>query len=135
MIDAEEQVFTVAQARKSTLVVAVVLGLIAAWQAYKGRNTAVAVLLGAAVLLVMCAAIPPAALWFNKWWMRLAGVLGYINSRILLSLLFFLVMTPIGFVLRMTGYDPLARHSGNEPSYWRRRAATRQTREGFERAY
>jgi Saxitoxin biosynthesis operon protein SxtJ len=127
--------FTTAQARKSTLVVAAVLTAISGWQLYRGRETAAIVLAVAVGVLLLCAAIPPAARFFHKWWMTLAGVLGYVNSRILLSLLYFLVMTPIGFFVRLAGHDPLTRRSGNEPSYWRKRDLTRQTREGFERAY
>lgn len=127
--------FTVAQARKSTLVVAGVLALLSGWQMYRGHSTAAVVLLAGSAVLLVCAAIPAAAVFFNKWWMTLAGVLGYVNSRIILSALFFVLIAPIGFVVRWVGYDPLTRRSGNEPSYWRRRPLTRQSREGFERSF
>lgn len=133
MIDVEP--FTTAQARKSTLVVSAVLAAIGGWQWYRGRETAVMVLAVSVGVLLVCAAIPPAARWFHKWWMTLAGILGYVNSRILLSLLYFLIMTPVGFFVRLSGHDPLTRRKGNEPSYWRKREHTRQTREGFERAF
>lgn len=135
MIDIERQSFTVSQARRSTLVVAGVLFAIAGWQAYRGHATATAVLVAFAVALVACAAVPAAALWFNKWWMVLAGVLGYINSRILLSILFYLIMTPIGLAVRLAGHDPLTLRQGQEPSFWRRRQHTRQSRNGFERSF
>lgn len=127
--------FTTAQARKSTLVVAAVLTAIGGWQLYRGRETAAIVLAVAVGVLVLCAAIPPAARFFHKWWMTLAGVLGYVNSRIILGILYFFVVTPIGFVVRLSGYDPLTRRIAKAPSYWRRRDHTRQTREGFERAF
>jgi uncharacterized membrane protein HdeD (DUF308 family) len=126
---------TVPRARKSTLVVAGVLALLSGWQVYRGRPTAATALGVAVALLLICAAIPRAAVWFHKWWMILAGALGYVNSRILLSALFFLVVTPIGLVVRLVGYDPLRRRRGNEPSYWRPRAQVRQSREGYERAF
>ena len=131
----ELEPFTVKQARKSTLVVAAVLTLIAGWQFYRGRVTAAEVLAIIVGLLLVCATIPAAAKWFHKWWMTLAGILGYVNSRIILGALFYLLMTPVGLVLRLVGHDPLERRKGNEPSYWRRRGATRQTREGYERAF
>jgi Saxitoxin biosynthesis operon protein SxtJ len=127
--------FTVAQARKSTLVVAGVLALLSGWQMYRGHSTAAGLLFAASAVLLVCAAIPAAAVFFNKWWMTLAGVLGYVNSRIILSALFFVMVAPIGFVVRRVGHDPLTRRSGNEPSYWRRRPLTRQSREGFERSF
>jgi hypothetical protein len=131
----ETEDVTVAQARKSTLVVAGVLVLVAGWQLYRGRPSASSGLAAAGALLLVCAAIPAAAILFHKWWMTLAGALGYVNSQILLSALFFLVLTPIGLVVRLVGHDPLERKRGNEKSYWRPRAQTRQTHEGYERAF
>ena len=131
----EVEAFTVAQARKSTLVVAGVLTAMAAWQVYRGRPTAVLIMGGLVVVLLVCAAIPVAATFFHKWWMTLAGVLGYVNSRIILSALFFLIMTPVGVVVRLVGHDPLTRRQGKQASYWHRRAATRQSREGYERSF
>ena len=42
------------------------------------------------------------------WWM-LASALGWLNARILLSLVFFLLLTPLRLVWRIRGYDPLDR--------------------------
>jgi hypothetical protein len=91
----EIEQFTVAQARKSTLLVAGVLALISGWQLYRHRPTASMVLAVIVGVLLVCAAIPALAVRFNKWWMTLAGVLGYVNSRIILSVLFYLLMTPV----------------------------------------
>lgn len=42
------------------------------------------------------------------WW-RLVRVLGWINSRVLLTALFVLLLTPIGLLWRLIGHDPLRR--------------------------
>ena len=42
-----------------------------------------------------------------KIWMRIGIALGWINSKIILGLVFILVLQPIAFVMRFTGYDPL----------------------------
>ena len=42
-------------------------------------------------------------------WMRLAHVLGWINTRIILSIIFYAVFTPVAFVMRLTGADPMNR--------------------------
>lgn len=44
-----------------------------------------------------------------RGWMALGHALGYVNSRILLSLVFYLVVTPMGFVMRLFGKDPMRR--------------------------
>lgn len=56
------------------------------------------------------------------FWMKLAGVLGWINTRILLSLFFYLVLTPIGLIMRLFGKDLLDRALEKEKvSYWSKR--------------
>ena len=131
----EIEPFTLRQARKSALVVAAVFALLGGWQLYRGRPT-VAMTLGVlAAILVVCSAIPPAAIVFHRAWMTLAGVLGYVNSRILLAIIFYFILSPLGLIKRVFGSDLLDRRRGKAPSYWRHRTATRQTREGFERAF
>ena len=42
-------------------------------------------------------------------WMILGGILGWINTRIILALVFYLLFFPLGFVMRLGGWDPLRR--------------------------
>ena len=50
-------------------------------------------------------------------WMRLAEALGWLNTRILLILIFYLVVTPIGLVLRLFRRSPLRVEERNG-SFW-----------------
>jgi hypothetical protein len=50
-------------------------------------------------------------------WMRLAEILGWINTRILLFLIFYLVVTPIGLVMRLFRRSPLAVEE-RDGSFW-----------------
>ena len=43
------------------------------------------------------------------WWMRFGLVLGWLSSRIVLSILFYLVFTPMGVFMRLRGHDPMQR--------------------------
>ncbi|PYS82180.1 MAG: hypothetical protein DMF67_14165 [Acidobacteria bacterium] len=124
------------QARKTALVVAAVLLAIAAWNFYRGRMTVV-IIFGAvgALLLVVGLLIPAAARAFHNAWMRFAAVLGHVNSRVLLSVMFYGALTPYGFVSRLAGRDPLKRRAKKQESYWIPRARTRQAREQFERLF
>jgi hypothetical protein len=127
---------TNAQARKSALLVAAVLLAVAAWNVYRGRPTIVFVfgVLGAA-LVVAGLLVPPAARAFHNGWMKFAALLGHVNSRVLLTLMYYLVVTPYGVVTRLLGRDPLRRRGARGQSYWVERKATRQTREQFERLF
>jgi hypothetical protein len=117
------------------LIVAAVLGLIGGWQWYRLHQGAAVVLWVLAGGVLICAFVPPAAKRFHHYWMALAAVLGYVNSRILLSAIYYLLITPIGTALRLTGYDPLRRRGSRRVSYWVQRERTRQTPESFERAF
>ncbi len=44
-----------------------------------------------------------------KGWMALGHALGWFNSHIILGLVFIVVVQPIAYIMRLTGYDPLKR--------------------------
>jgi hypothetical protein len=127
---------TDAQARKTALLVGGVLLLIAAWNFHRGRMTIVWAfgVLGA-LLVVAGIVVPPAARAFHTGWMKFAVALGYVNSRVLLTILFYGVFMPYGFVSRLFGRDPLGRRKVGQETYWTTRKVTRQSAEQFERLF
>ena len=127
---------TRADARKTALVVSAVLAAVAAWNLYRGRLAVVYVAGGISLALVAAGLFVPAvSVRFHTAWMRLAAVLGYVNSRVLLGLMYYGVFTPYGLVSRLAGRDPLGRRRPKAESYWTPRKRTRQEREGFERLF
>jgi hypothetical protein len=52
-------------------------------------------------------------------WMKLGHVLGWINTRIILGLVFFIVFAPVALMLRIFGKDPLHRKLDNEAGTYR----------------
>ena len=61
-----------------------------------------------ALIISMLAAISPRlAQGMHTAWMALARVLGWINSRILLTVLFFVILTPIALLARWRGANSL----------------------------
>lgn len=55
----------------------------------------------------------------NKAWLKFGLLLGKIVSPIALGVLFYLVFTPIGALMRLTGKDPLRlKRDGGAASYW-----------------
>ena len=51
------------------------------------------------------------------FWMKLGHILGWINSRIILGLIFILVLLPISFFMKIFNYDPLRKKKNNKKSY------------------
>lgn len=49
------------------------------------------------------------AKWIDWGWYKLAEVLGWINGRILLSVVFFLFLVPIAWIYQLTRKNPLQR--------------------------
>jgi hypothetical protein len=58
------------------------------------------------------------------WW-KFSMALGWINTRVLLGTLFFLILTPIGIWWRIRGKDPMSRHLKNWPGWSARPARYR----------
>ena len=50
-------------------------------------------------------------------WMALGHALGWVNSHIILGLVFIVVLQPIAYVMRLTGHDPLRRRRKEEKTY------------------
>lgn len=53
------------------------------------------------------------------FWMKLAFVLGWLSTRLILLIMFYLLFTPIGLCLRLCGVDLLNRRiEQDKESYW-----------------
>ena len=107
--------------RSFGLSVGAVCALLAGVSAWRGRVPPAAGLGLVAVGLLVPALLKPSLLrWPSAVWWRLAEAMAWVNSRVLLSLLFYGVLTPLGWVMRAGGWDPLRRRrrhaSGWEPS-------------------
>ena len=54
----------------------------------------------------------------NKLWFKFGILLGKIVSPIIMGIIFFLVVTPIGFIMRILGKDLLNLKFNANKSYW-----------------
>jgi Saxitoxin biosynthesis operon protein SxtJ len=73
----------------------------------------------AAVMLILALAAPKTLAPFNRAWTKLALLLHAIVSPLVLAALFYVCIAPIGFLMRLSGRDPLRRHYDPEAkSYW-----------------
>lgn len=107
--------------REFGFIVGGVLILLSAWWIYRGKFASVAQVtlpLGG-VLVLLGLAFPRALVYPNKAWMTLAEALAFVSTRIILAFVFFVIVTPIGFVKRLSGWDPLHRRAERSDSYWK----------------
>ena len=64
----------------------------------------------------------------NKLWFKFGLFLGSIVSPIVMGIVFFLVITPTGFVMKIMGKDLLNKKKDNDKkSYWINRSKTKST--------
>lgn len=77
-------------------------------------------LLGLGAVLAALAVVWPEGLRVpHRGWTALGHVLGWINTRILLGIVFFLVVTPLGAAARLFGRDPMRRRFDPEATSYR----------------
>jgi hypothetical protein len=95
--------------------VLLVFALILLWRRRIGR----AEVLGGigAVLLVFGLIAPTLLKWPSALWWKFSRALGHVMARFWLTLLFFLILTPVSLVWRMLGRDPLNRRRDKWPGW------------------
>ena len=130
------QVLSPVELRRFGLTVGGVFLALGVLSRLRGHDTAPLVLWSLGVLLVAPAIVAPRILApVQRVWMRAAAVLGEVNSRIILTVMFYAVLAPFGFVMRRWR-DPLDRswRDGRESS-WIRRPRQPLDRASYERQF
>ena len=97
------------------------LGMVAApWELIRGRPTVAAIFWGLAVALRLVGWVRPGLLrWPYLGLTLLTRPIGWLVGNVLLALVYYLVVTPIGLALRLRRYDPLNLSFDREAeTYW-----------------
>lgn len=114
-------------------IILVILGSIAVW---RGKCAGSALLTLGAILIALGLGAPGALKMPQKLWMGLAVVIGFFMSRLILTILFYMVITPIGIIVKLLGKDVLnERIDKKAVSYWINRPAEAKTEESYENQY
>ncbi|MCG3203650.1 MAG: hypothetical protein KCHDKBKB_00321 [Elusimicrobia bacterium] len=76
---------------------------------------------GAVAICLLTLTLPSLSKPFYWIWMGIALVLGTVMSRVVLSLIFFLILTPVALFFRLVKRDELRRrrHAKEEQTHWR----------------
>lgn len=97
----------------------VLLALVLRWRTVVTTLQLAVVAAGLTFLAVVAIARPA---WFRPFYrcsMTVSAWLGERMGRVVLTLLFILVFTPLGWLVRLCGHDPLAlRRTGGSGTYW-----------------
>ena len=108
------------QEREFGLIVGAVFSALGLWWLYRGKfATAASILTVVGSALILFGIVVPRVLAGpRKVWMKIAEGMAYVSSRVILALIFFLVLTPIGLIKRAMGWDPLHRRAASRDSFW-----------------
>jgi hypothetical protein len=72
------------------------------WKTWWSLGVMLAAALFGLILIIAGFFIPKSLIWINKIWMSIAIILGSVVSRIVLSILFFVILTPLAFIARLS---------------------------------
>jgi Saxitoxin biosynthesis operon protein SxtJ len=121
--------------RSFGLTVGLVLCAIAVFSGWRGHLLRAGLSGAAGVALVAAALIRPSSLTrLAAVWSRVGHALGWVNSRVLLTVMFLIVVWPIGAVSRLFGSDPLDTRRRNG-SFWLAYSSRLRDRKHFERLF
>jgi hypothetical protein len=128
---------TKTELRKYAWVMAGALSVFAAIALLRGKQGLPIYLFVAAALFLFFGLLLPMALRpVYVAWMTLAQALAWVNTRLILSLFYYLVMTPISLLMRLFGRDTLGRKfNRSASSYWHMREPAKPAKERYEHLY
>ncbi len=64
----------------------------------------------AALLMFLALTVPQSLRPVYQRWMQLGLILHKFTTPLIMGILFYVVITPMGIVMRIFGYDPISRH-------------------------
>ncbi len=94
-----------------------VLGALSAWRA-KGIGTGTIVLWSSGVTLAIAAFVPMLGRIAYLAVYLPTSIIGYVVSNVMLTLMFFLVITPLGIIMKLMGKDVLQQRRQNRTTQW-----------------
>ncbi|NJD20791.1 MAG: hypothetical protein FIA95_16085 [Gemmatimonadetes bacterium] len=119
-------------ARAFGFLMAGVAAAAAAWQGLRGSGP-YGIWTGAALILAGASLLQPALLEpARRAWMKLGRALAPVGNAVVLAMFFFLVVTPVAFVLRAVRRDRLGVRSPEAGTYWR---AVQENDEDYSRPF
>ncbi len=68
-------------------------------------------------------------------WMTFAAILGWIMTRLILSVVFYFILTPIGLITRILGEDFLALKKLQSDTYWNHRTSSEELSQNYEKQF
>jgi uncharacterized membrane protein len=102
---------------------------------WRDQRVAAGITAALAAGLVVAALVAPSSLTrVERGWMAMAHAISKVTTPIIMGIVYFVVVTPIGVAIRLFGKHPL-RHGMFGSGFWLPREAERDRRGGMERQF
>lgn len=126
---------TSAEGRNFAFPVGIAFGVLGALLYWRGFMPGVWVTWTLGVFLLVAGFVVPSRLGpVYRAWMSLALVISKVTTPIFMAVVYFLVLTPVSFIMRVVRYDPLRRP--NDPNtYWFERSASEGRKSDLSRQF
>jgi len=122
--------------KKTGLTVGVVLILVSLLLWYLGKTSFIYFSIIGGLLVILAFIAIPVLRPFHKLWMTLALLMGFVLLRVILMILFYFVLTPIGLLAKIVGkkFMPLG-FDKNAATYWEKRENIVKQKIDYERQF
>ena len=122
--------------KKTGISVGVVLILISLLLWYLGKTSFIYFSIIGGLFVILAFIAIPVLRPFHKLWMMLALAMGFVMSRVILTLLYYLILTPIGLLAKIVGkkFMPLV-FDKNAKTYWEKRENIVKQQIDYERQF
>ena len=100
----------------------VIFLIIALWPLYKGNDIRIWSICISLLFLVLAIMNSKILTPLNRIWNKFGLLLGSVVSPLIMAVIFFMIVTPTAYIMRIVRKDLLSQQYSNKNSYWIKRA-------------
>jgi hypothetical protein len=122
--------------RKFGITMGIILAVMGFYLLWKGKNYVEYVFSLAAAFFILGLVISSALKPVYKAWMVMSVIMGFIMTRVIMVFIFYMIVTPVGFVASIIGKNFLdMKIDKTAESYWMVREMVRKEKSDYERQF
>ena len=122
--------------KKFGITIAIILAIIGFFLLWKKNNNYDYILYLAAAFFITGLILPSVLKPVYKVWMAISVVMGFIMTKVIMIIIFYLIVTPIGLIASLTGKEFLdMKIDKSAKSYWIAREKTQNIKADYEKQF
>ena len=121
--------------KSSGITIGVILFIISAFLMYYNKEAYQLIAIIASIFVLLGVILPILLKPIYFVWMIFAAILGWVMTRVILSVVFYLIITPIGLITKLIGEDFLSLRKVESDSYWNYRDSSEELNQNYEKQF